>query len=119
MIERVTNLFELIAIRLKPMAMPLGIMAVVIFVSAFFFMEAAPKKVMFPGILLMLWSGGLALLYHMYYPGPTYCNETANEGLSRIRGAHKAVQVYSGIFLIVWFVMLVFMTILLVKKMAS
>lgn len=103
----ITNFFEAIAIRLRYVGILLTLVAVGLCIALITYLQVASMNHLFAGALLMLWAAGLAIIYHLYLPRRVAIEGMPAQALSRIRRAHLLMRVYFDLFLTLWFIALI------------
>lgn len=110
------DFYEKLAIKIKALEPVLSIIAVVLFVGMSFGFSVLPKNLLFIVVLIMLWVGGTALLGHMFAP---QIDHAGNQTPSRVRGSSSFMRGYALIFISVWFLGLLFISIQVAKKLVG
>ncbi len=103
----ITAFFETIAIRIRWFGIVLTIAAVGLLIGLFVYLQDASMNHLFIGALIMLWSAGLAIIYHLYLPRRVEIEGMPSQSLSRMRRAHILLRLYVDLFLVLWFVALI------------
>ena len=102
------KLYERLAINIKSLEPVLSIIAVVLFFGTFVSFHILPLKPLFIVVLIMLWVGGIALIGHMFAPR---IDHDGNQTPSRVRESSGFMRGYAMVFIGVWFLGLLFISI--------
>ena len=111
--DQMIHFLERVAIRIRPAGRALTAVAIVLFFVTFFAFSALPGRLLFLVTLVMFWASGLAILHHIY--GPRQLGD-GNFMNSRIRESSFFVRAYATVFITVWFVFLVSLTVVLLLR---
>jgi len=103
----ITTFFEAVAIRIRWLGIVLTIAAVGLLIALFVYLQEATMTHLFIGALVMLWAAGLAIIYHLYLPRRVEVEGMPTQALSRVRRAHILLRLYLDLFLSLWFMALI------------
>jgi len=103
----ITTFFEAIAIRIRWLGIVLTIAALGLLIALFVYLQSATMTHLFIGAWIMLWATGLAIVYHLYLPRRVEVEGMPTQVLSRVRRAHILMRVYLDLFLSLWFIALI------------
>ena len=104
--DAVTTFFEQAAVRLRPLGLPLGIVAAILL---FVMLLTLGQRGSDPGWVLtlgMLWSAGISMVVYWFMP-----RRSDSQVLSSARSFGRWMQWYVTTFFLLWFAFLVLMTV--------
>ena len=103
----ITRLFEIVAVKLRPIGV--GLVVVVACLFIWLVVSGGIFEINSLANLGLMWAGGAAFIYTLYYPGEPFSIGPGKQGVSSIRKAPMWMQKYqTGVFLFYLLFLIIF-----------